>query len=240
MNTVLLETEKIVKKFGGLIALNGVSLTITRGDIFGVIGPNGAGKTTLFNVLSGMYVPDSGKVRFKEKVISGLKPHEICKLGLVRTFQIVKPFLSMTALENVAIGAFAKDSDTKSCFRRAREVVAFVGLEKKETLPARFLTLADQKRLEIAKALATEPTLLLLDEVMSGLNPYEIEEALELLRKIHSGGITLLIIEHVMEVILSLCQTICFLDFGDLIVVGSPQSVATDERIIEAYLGKKT
>lgn len=236
----ILRTQKVTKYFGGLAAVKEVDLEVRRGEIFGLIGPNGAGKTTLFNLISGVYRPDSGSIEFQGKGFSGIRhPHQVCLLGISRTFQVVKPFGNLTALENVMIGVFSKIRGAEQARREASEILDWMGMgEKKKTL-AKSLTLPDRKRLEFARALATKPHLLLLDEVMAGLNPHEVDETLSLIRKIREEGITLFVVEHVMHAIMSLSDRIAILHHGEKIMEGTPQEVARDERVIKAYLGEE-
>lgn len=236
----LLRVEGVSKSFGGLHALKNVDVNVDRGEILGVIGPNGSGKTTLFNVLTGFYKPDSGKIKFLGENIEGLKPHKICKKGMVRTFQVVKPFGGLKVFDNVLIGAFANTADGKTAAQEAIEALKLTGLLEKKDALAKELTLASRKRLELARALAAKPVLLLLDEMAGGLNPTEIAETMTLLRSIHEEkGITLIIIEHVMKVIMSLSNRIVVLNHGEKIAEGTPQETASNPEVVRAYLGEE-
>jgi len=222
------------------MALNGVNLVMEPGRIVGLIGPNGAGKTTLFNVITGVYKPEKGgRILFKEKNIEGLKPHAIGEMGIARTFQTPKPFRSRTVIENVMVGSFLRNSGFEEAQKEAFEILTFVGMEGKKDQTPSNLTLADQKRMEIARGLATRPDLLLLDEAVSGLNLIETEEMINLLRKIRDHGTTLFIIEHVMQVIMNLSDWIVILHHGTKIAEGIPEKVAANETVIKAYLGEE-
>jgi branched-chain amino acid transport system ATP-binding protein len=235
----LLEVSGLSKRFGGLQAVGGLDLSMAQGEMLGMIGPNGAGKTTVFNLLSGFLAPDSGEVRFRGRRLHGLKPHEICRLGLARTFQIVRPFPQLSVVENVRIAALSRHPAMGEALDAARAVVERVGLGARQREPVLGLTLADRKRLELARALATEPTLLLLDEVMAGLNATEIDTMVRLVGAINAGGVSVLLIEHNMRAVMSLSHRIVVLSFGEKIAEGPPRAVAADRRVIEAYLGEE-
>jgi branched-chain amino acid transport system ATP-binding protein len=237
-DAALLAVVDVRKRFGGLQALAGVSLEVGPGEIVGLIGPNGAGKTTLFHVVSGFSPPDAGDVRLDGRSIRGLRPHEVCRRGLARTFQIVKPFHGLTVLENVRVGALVRHPGFRAATRRAAEVLAWVGLADRADRPARSLTLADRKRLELARALATEPRLLLLDEAMAGLTPAETERIVALCRTIHARGVAILLIEHVMPAVMALSHRVVVLNQGEVIASGPPAAIARDPRVVEAYLGE--
>jgi len=225
-------------RFGGLLANHDVTFDIYPGEIVGLIGPNGAGKTTLFNCISGFLHPTEGSVLFKGENLIGLKPHEICHRGLVRTFQITQPLRDMTVLENVMIGTFCRHPQTSQAREKALAILETTRMWPKRHQMGGELTIPDRKRLEIARALGTEPDLLILDEAMAGLNPTEIQDAIELVKNIQAQGITLFIIEHVMEAIMPIADRIVVLDAGRLIAEGPPSEIVRNERVIEAYLGE--
>jgi branched-chain amino acid transport system ATP-binding protein len=225
-------------RFGGLLANHDVTFDIYPGEIVGLIGPNGAGKTTLFNCISGFLRPTAGTVLFKGENITGLKPHQICHRGLARTFQITQPLRDMTVLENVMVGTFCRHPLTSQAHAKAVEILKLTGMWEKRHQMGSELTIPDRKRLEIARALGTEPDLLILDEAMAGLNPTEIHDAIELVKTIQAQGITLFIIEHVMEAIMPIADRIVVLDAGRLIAEGPPSEIVRNERVIEAYLGE--
>lgn len=235
----LLEVAALSKRFGGLQAVGGLDLSMAQGEMLGMIGPNGAGKTTVFNLLSGFLLPDGGEVRFQGRPLHGLKPHEICRLGLARTFQIVRPFPQLSVVDNVRIAALSRHPAMGDALDAARAVVERVGLGARRGEPAAGLTLADRKRLELARALATEPSLLLLDEVMAGLHATEIDAMVRLIGAINAGGVSVLLIEHNMRAVMSLSHRIVVLSFGEKIAEGPPRAVAADRRVIEAYLGEE-
>jgi len=234
----LLEVKNLTKSFGGLRALNDVNMGVEKGEILGLIGPNGAGKTTLFNVITGFYHPDEGQVSFKGENITSLKPHQVCQRGITRTFQLVKPFAELTVLDNVMIGSFSRTSNRTEARKQAEGILDFTGLRGREGQLAKALTIPDRKRLELARALATEPGLLLLDEVMTGLTPTESTVAQELIRKVRDGGVTILVIEHVMRAVMSISDRIVVLHYGEVIAQGTPKEISQNERVIESYLGR--
>ena len=239
----ILEGKGVTKYFGGLAAVSNVDFNVEQGEALGLIGPNGAGKTTLFNLISAALVPKPGTIRFKGENITGLKPYKICRMGMARTFQTVKIFPDMPVLNNVVLGSFFGTSTKMSsadAAREASELLEFVGLSAVKATPAKDLTLANQKRLEVARALATNPELLLLDEMMAGLNPAELAQAMELVARIRDKGITIIMIEHVMKAIMNVCERIIVLHHGEKIAEGTPQEIATSKTVIKVYLGDKT
>ncbi|WP_440112092.1 ABC transporter ATP-binding protein [Acidovorax sp. BL-A-41-H1] len=236
----LLQLSGLSKSFGGLKAVQDVSLAVPEGSLTALIGPNGAGKTTLFALMSGFVRPDAGTVRLAGQDITGQAPHVNARLGMTRTFQIVQPFAAQTVRENIAVGAHLKEPNRRAALALATDVAARVGLAPQLDKPAADLTVAGRKRLELARALATQPRLLLLDEVLAGLNPQEIAEMIPVVRGIADGGVTVLMIEHVMQAVMNLAGHVWVLAQGQLIAEGSPAQVTADERVIEAYLGHGT
>jgi len=237
----ILEGEGVTKYFGGLAAVSNVDFHVDQGEIVGMIGPNGAGKTTLFNIISGALPLKSGVIKFKGEKITGLKPHQICRMGVSRTFQSVKIFANMPVMQNVLLGSlFGTPTSMSSAdvSREAASLLEFVGLSAVRATPAKDLTLANQKRVEVARALATKPELLLLDELMAGLNPTEVAQAMELVTRIRDKGITVFMIEHVMKAIMGVCDRIMVLHHGVKIAEGTPQEIATSKTVIEVYLGE--
>ena len=236
--SALLSTSAITRRFGGLTAVDSVTLSFEKGRIIGLIGPNGAGKTTFFAIISGFLTPDHGSVSFDGADITGLPVHQICERGLVRTFQIVQPFAGLTVLENIAVGSHRVYARRRDALAHAREIAHSTGMGALIDRPAATLTVAGRKRLELARALATKPQMLLLDEVMAGLNPTEIEEIIPVIRSIRDGGVTILLIEHVMSAVMQLAEDLHVLAQGKLIASGAPAQIAADPAVIEAYLGE--
>lgn len=237
----ILEGNGVTKYFGGLAAVSQVDFHVEQGEIVGLIGPNGAGKTTLFNLISGALTPKLGILKFKEKTISGLKPYQICRMGLARTFQLIKIFPNMPVLDNVLLGSLFGPSTGMSsadAAREAAELLEFMELSAWKATPAKDLTLVNQKKLELARALATRPELLLLDELMAGLNTTEVIQAMDLVNRIRAKGITIFMIEHVMKAIMNICDRIIVLHHGEKIAEGTPQEIATSKTVIEVYLGE--
>jgi len=234
----MLELKNLTKFFGGLGAVVELSFQVKEGEIFGLIGPNGSGKTTIFNLINGFYPPTSGEVLFKGEPITGLKPNVVCKKGIARTFQVVKPLSRMTVLENVMASAFLRVKSLAEAQEEALKMLEFCSLAHRKDYLAKSLTIGDRKRLEIARALATRPQLILLDETAAGLNPAELDQAIELIKKIREQGITVLIVEHIMKVIMSISDRIHAINYGQTIGEGTPQEVANNKAVIEAYLGE--
>jgi branched-chain amino acid transport system ATP-binding protein len=233
----MLQVRGLSKRFGGLMAVRSVDLDVAAGSITALIGPNGAGKTTTFAMIAGFIAPDTGTVRLEGTDITGGRPDRIAALGMVRTFQITQPFAGLTVMENIRVGAFLRHHDRSSAEDAAREVGTRLGLGKLLDRPAAALTVAARKRLEVARALATEPRLLLLDEVMAGLNPSEVNEIVALIRAVRDSGVTVLLIEHIMQAVAALAEHAYVLAEGALIAAGTPRQIAGDPRVIEAYLG---
>jgi branched-chain amino acid transport system ATP-binding protein len=234
----MLEVRSLTKFFGGLGAVVELSFQVKEGEIFGLIGPNGAGKTTVFNLINGFYHPSSGDILFKGEPITGLKPSVICEKGIARTFQVVKPLSRMTVLENVMTSAFLRVNSLNEAEEEALKTLEFCSLTYRKDYLAKSLTIGDRKRLEIARALATRPQLILLDETAAGLNPAELDQAIDLIKKIQHQGITILIVEHIMKVIMSISDRIHAINYGQTIAEGTPQEVANNKAVIEAYLGE--
>jgi branched-chain amino acid transport system ATP-binding protein len=235
----LLEINGLVKVFGGLRAVDAVTFHVEQGEILGLIGPNGSGKTTIFNCISNFFPITAGDVLFKGKSIKGLKTHRICHLGIVRTFQVVKPLARMTVLDNVTASAFCRVGSLKEAKDEAYKALDFCNLSSEKDKLAKSMPIGGRKRLEIARALATKPELLLLDETAAGLNPSELDEAIELIQRIRETGITILIVEHIMKVIMTISDRIHAINFGQTIAEGTPQEVANNPAVIEAYLGEE-
>jgi branched-chain amino acid transport system ATP-binding protein len=234
---VALAVRALKKDFGGVLAVEDVGFDVAEGEILGLIGPNGAGKTTLFNLVSGYLRPTRGTISIFGRDVTGLPPYALARLGVSRTFQVVRPFPRLTVLENVMVGAFLHDPAPAAAEARARTVLSLLGMEKLADAPASALTLAARKRLEIAKALSLSPRLLLLDEVVAGLNPSEVAATIEVIRRIRHGGVTIVIVEHILKVIMGLSDRVVVLDHGRKLAEGSPAQVAANPDVISAYLG---
>jgi branched-chain amino acid transport system ATP-binding protein len=238
---LILQVERVSKSFRGLRAVKDASFDLTEGDINGLIGPNGAGKTTIFNMIAGVYAPDAGRILFQGSRISGLRPDQVCAAGIGRTFQIVKPFAGLSVLDNVMVGAFLKEKSAAGAKRVSLEILERLGMAGKARLPASSLTLPDRKRLEVARALATRPRLLLLDEVMAGLRPTECDQMVAVFREINRAeGLTILLIEHVMRAVMALARHIGVLHHGEVIARGTPEEVVRNPAVLECYLGEET
>lgn len=234
----ILKVTDMTKDFGGLRAVDNLSLTIETGQILGLIGPNGAGKSTAFNCIAGVFAPTSGIITFAGEKINGRKPWHLCKCGLARTFQIVKPFASKSVLYNVTVGSFISTNSRGAAEAKSLKILEDLNFDDKKDIQAGNLTIADRKRLEIARALATGPKLLLLDEVMAGLRPSEVDEMVEVIKHLRDSGITIFVIEHIMRAIMALSDRIVVIQFGKKIAEGTPGQIASDENVIKAYLGE--
>ena len=233
-----LEIRKVSRFFGGIAAIKDVTFEVRKGEILGLIGPNGAGKTTMFNVVNGFYHPSRGEVYFKDQKVSGFKPHQICRRGIARTFQVVKPLQRMSVLDNVIASSFLRAKDKNQAVEIARDSLQFTGLYEDRDVISRGLPLGKRKRLEIARALATQPELLLLDESFAGLNPAELDGSIGIIRKIKDRGITIMIIEHHMKVIMAISDRIVVLNYGEKIAEGTPLQIRNSPLVVEAYLGE--
>ena len=236
-----LEVERLSKNFGGLRALHNIDLEVRQGEILGLIGPNGSGKTTLFNIITGFLKPDSGRIMSEGEEITHLKPHQVCLKGITRIFQLVKPFAQMTALQNLMVGSlYGRDpaEDVKKAKAQSREILSFVGLYDKADAVASSLTLAERKRLELGRALAAKPQLILLDELMAGLNPVETEKVMHLVQEVRNSNITVFMVEHIMKAVLGLSDRVIVLSNGMKIAEGAPREIIDNQEVIEAYLGK--
>ena len=235
----LLEVQAIGKTFGGLQAVKELSFTLEPGEILGIIGPNGAGKTTAFNMIAGFFPPDTGSICFKGENITGRRPWEVSHRKIARTFQLSKPFGDLSVLENVMVGGFHHQGSRGAARRKAEEMLAFVGMAHQATVEANNLTATDRKRLELARSLATDPELLLLDEVVAGATPTEAVAMMDLIRKVRAGGVTIVMVEHVMRVIMGLSDRVLVLHHGETIAMGAPQAVSKDPTVLKAYLGDR-
>ncbi|MFG1270027.1 ABC transporter ATP-binding protein [Xanthobacter sp. DSM 14520] len=239
MNAPLLSVEAISKRFGGLQAVKDLSFRLEEGEILGLLGPNGAGKTTAFNMIAGFFRPDEGRVLLAGRNVAGLKPWDICKAGIGRTFQLSKPFGDLSVVENLMVGGFARSSDRRRIRTKAEEIAVFLGLEAKAETEAHNLTAFDRRKLELGRALSTEPRLLLMDEVVAGATPSEAVEMVALVRRVCERGVSVLIVEHVMKVIMALSDRVLVMDRGALIADGRPQEVVTSPDVLKAYFGER-
>ncbi|WP_209124268.1 ABC transporter ATP-binding protein [Alkalihalobacillus sp. BA299] len=235
----LLTIENLTKRFSGLVAVNNVSLSINKGEILGLVGPNGAGKTTLFHSVCGFHNPEEGSVKYNNEEIKGLKPEHICKKGIARTFQIVQPFGNLTLLENVIVGAFNRVKSFKDAEQLALQQLEYIGMDSKAYTRMKDLTFPEQKKVEVARALATQPKVLFLDEVMSGLNPSEVNEFIELIKDIRDRGISIFFIEHLMSAVMALSDRLAVMHLGEKIAEGNPVEVMKNKTVVEAYLGEE-
>ena len=235
----VLHLEDVTKSFGGLMAVAQLNLTVSKGEIVGLIGPNGAGKTTVFNLISAFLKPDSGQIFFENHDITHLKPHQICKKGICRTFQIVKPFLSFSVKKNVRIGSYNRLKEKQEIEDKTMEILDLLGLVDQKDVTAQNLSIGDRKKLELARVLATKPSFLLLDEVMAGLNPKEQNDMINIILELKGMGMTILLIEHHMKAIMSLSERIIVLNYGEKLAEGSPSDIGSNQDVIEAYLGER-
>jgi branched-chain amino acid transport system ATP-binding protein len=235
----MLEVRNVSKSFRGLRAVHQASFEVPAGSINALIGPNGAGKTTIFNMIAGVYAPDGGEIAFEGKRIDGLRPDQVCAAGVGRTFQLVKPFAGLSVLDNVMVGAFLRERSAAAARQASAQILERLGLAAKRDLPASSLTLPDRKRLEVARALATRPRLLLLDEVMAGLRPTETDQMVQVFRELNREGLTILLIEHVMRAVMALARHIGVLHHGEVIARGTPEQVVRDPAVLECYLGEE-
>lgn len=237
MSETILRTEDVSIHFGGLVAVDKVSIHLDKGEILGLIGTNGAGKTTLFNMIAGALKPTGGHIYYHDRQIGGMKSNKVCKLGIGRTYQVVQPFTNLTVLDNVTVGCLNRTNNVAEAKEKAAEIVNYVGLGNRMNVVGASLGLPDLKRMEIARALGTQPEILLLDEVMAGLNPTECQDAMDLVMKIRDGGMTIIVIEHVMKAIMNISDRIYVMNQGRLIAEGTPAEISTNQEVIDSYLG---